>query len=416
MVVGAGVAGLLCARELQRAGVETVVLEADDAPGGRVRTDVVDGFRCDRGFQLINPSYPAVRRHVDVDALDPRPFGRGVEVVRDDGVATLVDPVRRPGGLLPTLRSGYLRPGEVRELVRLARWVAPALGPVSRLLARPDAGLRDSLDAAGVTGPLRHEVLESFLRGTLADDTGATSATYVELVLRSFVRGTPFVPAAGMQALPDQLAAGLAADTLRTGAEVTAVRPDGDGVLVTGGQGEIRARAVVVATAAPTAARLTGLGTPPMRGLAAWWFDVPEPPSGSGLLRVGGRAGPVVNTAVMTTVAPSYAPAGRHLVQASTLLPSDLDEAGLRGLLERLWRTSVADWRLVVRHDVPQALPSLPPAADGAPLDVRRPVDLGGGLFVAGDHRDTPSLQGAMVSGARTARAVRRRLGVAPAA
>ena len=69
-VVGAGLAGLLCARLLQRSGLETVVLEASDAVGGRVRTDVVDGFRCDRGFQLLNPAYPAVRRHVDLEALD----------------------------------------------------------------------------------------------------------------------------------------------------------------------------------------------------------------------------------------------------------------------------------------------------------------------------------------------------------
>ena len=403
VVVGAGLAGLACAQRLVEQDVGCRVLEASDGVGGRVRTDVVDGFRCDRGFQLLNPAYPVLPAVVDVDALELRPFVPGVAVSGGRGLKLMLDPRRRPDGLLTTLRSGYVSPV---ELAALTGWVAPALGPVSRLLRSDDATLAASLDRARLSGRLRR-VLESFLTGTLADDTGSTSATFVRLLLRSFLLGTPSVPAAGMQALPDLLAEGL---PVRLDARVDAVEPSSDGWVVRSSAGDLRARAVVVATDPSTAGSLTPVEPPPMKGLATWWFSVAEPPAASSVLHVdehGTASGPVVNAAVVSHAAPGYAPAGRHLVQASTLLGpgQEPSEAQVRGHLTRVFRTSAARWEVVTVHRVPEALPALPP-----PLDARRPVDLGDGLFVAGDYRDTASIQGALVSGRRAASALVRRL------
>ncbi len=206
VVVGAGLAGLACVTELQRRGVEARLLEASDAVGGRVRTDVVDGHLCDVGFQLLNPAYPALRELVDLDALDLQPFAAGVRVRRRGGVATLGDPRREPRLLPATLRSGLLRP---RELAGLARWAVPVLGGEKRIMGLTDESLAASLDAAGVRGPLRRQVLEPFLAGVLADDSGATSSRYARLLVRWFLLGAPAVPAVGMRALPAQLAARL---------------------------------------------------------------------------------------------------------------------------------------------------------------------------------------------------------------
>jgi len=208
LVVGAGLAGLACARTLERAGLSVIVLEAEDDVGGRMRTDVVDGFLCDRGFQVINPAYPALRRLADLDALQLRSFDAGVAVRHDRGLAVLADPLRQPRLLPATLRSGYLK---VRELVALARWAAPALRP-SQLTRVPDTTLAASLDEAGVSGRLRREVLEPFLAGVLADSSGETSAGFVRLLVRCFLGGTPGVPAAGVQSLPRQLALFVAGD------------------------------------------------------------------------------------------------------------------------------------------------------------------------------------------------------------
>lgn len=405
IVVGAGLAGLRCARLLQDAGADVLVLEAADRVGGRVRTDVVDGFRCDRGFQVINPSYPAVRRALDLAALELRPFGRGIEVRRAGGVATLVDPSRRPAQVPAMLRSGLLRPTEV---ARLAAWVAPAPGPVARLLAGGDRAYGAALDAAGVAGPLRREVLERFLAGVILETDGSTSATFVRLLLRSFILGTPGVPAHGMQAIGDQLAAPLG-DRVRTGVRVHAVtgtRVDTDG-------GSLSAHAVVVATDPRTAAELVDLApVPAMKGLVTDWFAADEPPTRSDLLRVEGRrdAGPIINTAVMTNAAPTYAPAGEHLISATCLVGQDAavpDHEQVRRHLADLHQGHLPTVRPVARHVIREALPVQP-----APLEARRPVRLRDGLFVCGDHRDTASLQGALVSGARAAAAVRHDLGM----
>jgi predicted NAD/FAD-binding protein len=406
VIVGAGLAGLTCARELHRRGYDVRVLEAADRVGGRVTSERVDGFTLDRGFQVINPAYPALQDLVDVDALRLQPFLPGVAVRRDDGLSVLADPRRAPRRIPATLRSGYLRPV---ELAALARWAAPALGPVRRLVERDDATLADSLTAAGVDGRIRREVLEPFLAGVLGDHAGETSAAFVRLVLRSDVLGTPGLPVGGAIALPEQLAAGLPHVT--TGVRVDEVAAVPGGHVVRAAGTEVRARAVVVAADPVTAATLTGLPTPVMRGLSTTWWsaDVLVHPT-SAVVVDGRRRGPVVNAAVVSRAAPSYAPARVHLVEATCVLPPDAaapDPEAVRRQAGEILGADPRGWTELGRHDVRHALPALrPPLRDR----FRQEVDLGDGRYVCGDHRDTPSQQGALVSGRRTARAVAARL------
>ena len=182
IVVGAGIAGLRCATRLLELGRDVVVLEKEDIVGGRVRTDVVDGFRCDRGFQVLNPAYPAMKRWVDLEALELASFRAGVLVRQRDGLAVVADPVREPRLLSATLRSGYVRP---LELAALGRWAARVMLNPRAVKAQPDRALADSFDAAGVTGRLRTEVLDPFLAGVLVDSHGRTSANFTKLLVRS---------------------------------------------------------------------------------------------------------------------------------------------------------------------------------------------------------------------------------------
>ncbi|MGM0386824.1 MAG: NAD(P)/FAD-dependent oxidoreductase [Actinomycetota bacterium] len=403
IVVGAGLAGLQCARYLSSAGLRVRILEASDAVGGRVRTDLVDGFRCDRGFQVLNPAYPAVRQDVDIRALDMRSLGRGVAVRDADGLTVLADPTHHPAFAARTLRSPYLRSGELKAA---ATWAAPALGPVKRLLAAPDSTFAESLDAAGLHGPLR-TLLERFITGVVLEDEGTTSAAFVRLLVRTFALGAPGVPAQGMSALPLQLSIGLGRPA-ELGRRVTRVSPVGGGWGVEVDDGALlTAPVVVVATDPVSAARLTGMPEPAMKGCVTWWFAAAEPPSDLPFLLLDAtRAGPVVNTAVMSNAAPSYAPAGRHLVEATTLMSAtEPTEAEVRAHLRAIYGRDTAGWELVTVHRVVRALPVQAP-----PLEVRQHVHLGKGLYVAGDHRDTASIQGAMVSGRRTAEAVLQRL------
>ena len=401
IVVGAGLAGLRCAGALLAAGREVVVLEAGDAPGGRVRTDRVDGFLVDRGFQLLNPAYPAVGRWVDVDALRLQPFRAGVAAVDDDRRVVLGHPLREPALLPATLRTAARWP---RDLAAAGRWAAPLLRPrrgtsLAEVVAgRPDVDRRTALDSASVAG-LPRRVLDAFLAGVLLEDDGTTADRFVLLLAWMFARGVPSLPAAGMQALPDQLAAPLG-DRLVLGQRVTAV----DATSATSADRRWTARQVVVATDGPAAQDLTGVPAPAGKGVVTVWWEAPHAPA-TGLLHVDARrspAGLLVNAAVVSAVAPSYAPAGRHLVAGSALRrdgegPS---EAVMRRHAGDLLGVDPARWEVVARHDIAHALPEQP-----VPFSARRPVAVGD-LVVCGDHRDTGSIQGALVSGQRAADAV----------
>ena len=198
---------------------------------------------------------------------------------------------------------------------------------------------------------------------------------------------------------------------MRLGLPVESVTAgDGQQVSVVAGGSTLRARAVVIATDPVTAARLTPLPEPATRGLVTWWFEAPEAPSPLPLIAVDGRRsgpstpGPVWNTAVMTAAAPSYAPPGRHLVEATCLLDrpdGDAPESVVLRHVGEIFGCGTTGWRTVIRHRIPLALPVMTP-----PLRTRKDVSLGDGLFVCGDHRDTASIQGALVSGDRTAQAV----------
>jgi len=383
IVLGAGLAGLAAARHLAAAGLDVAVWEASDGVGGRVRTDRVDGFLLDRGFQVLNPAYPALRAEADLRRLDLHPFDRGVAVRRPGGLAVAADPLRHPR-LLPATLAGPWR--DPRALAGLARWLAAP--------DRPET-LAASLDAAGVAGPLRTDLLEPFLAGVLLDASGATPAAFVRWMVRYFALGTPALPAQGMAALPALLAEPLR-HTIALSRPADALERAGDGWRVTGPGGSATARLVLVATDPVSAARLAGTPAVPMRGCVTWWFAAEEAPSASRLLHVHPGGGPVVNTAVISNVAPSYAPAGAHLLSAVTL--GEASEADVRAQLAAIYGRPDPGWRLLARQDVPLSLPAVTePRRDG------RPSAVADGLHVAGDHRAHASIQGALVSGRRAA-------------
>ena len=411
VVVGAGLAGLAAARFLQRAGVEAVVLEASARVGGRVQTDIIDGFRLDRGFQLYNPAYPEGERVLDHEALDLRPFVAGAEIVLTSTsgrkVARLADPRREPTWSLASLTAPVGSPLAKARFGAYA--VSRAVRSPAALRKEPDITALEALQRAGADRALIERALRPFLSGVFLESGLTTSRRFLDLVLRSFVRGTPSVPAAGMQAIPDQLARGL---DVRLLAPVASV--DRDHVVLGSGE-RLEADAVVVAADPAAAARLLpGLRVPAPRSVTTWYYRPTGDPAqlthGEGVLVLdGARRGPLVNTVVLSHAAPTYAPPGQALVSASALGVRDSrdNERAVRDHLSWMYGVPAAGWELLATYPIGYALPAMP-----VPLDMRRPVRARGGAYVAGDHRDTSSIQGALVSGRRAATAVLQDLGV----
>ncbi len=405
VVVGAGLAGLNAARTVAATGRSVAVCEASDGVGGRVRTDVVDGFLVDRGFQILNTSYPALREAVDLDSLDLRRFVPGAAVRDADGALhRLADPRRKPSwaprttvdGLIPFRSKLGVVGFSLRSLVM----------PPSRQARMRERPAREDLARWGLGGAATERFLRPFLSGVLGDHDLETSSRVLSLFWRSFALGDLTLPARGIGAMTTHLAARLPAGTVHLDTPVRSVAP---GEVVTHA-GRVRAGAVIVATEGGDAAGLLPgrLAAPRPFALTTHYHVTADPPTRQGLLHLDGAGGPVVNTMVLTAAAASYSPDHRHLVSSTVLGSAGLPEARLRRELERIWGVSTTSWEALRTVEIPRALPAATPPT---PAGLRHPVEVSDGLFVAGDHRDTPSVQGALVSGRRTARAALAHLG-----
>ncbi len=403
-VVGAGVAGLASARALTFRGVECVVLEASDGVGGRVRTDHVDGFLLDRGFQVALTAYPELHHQLDVPRLRLQRFEPGALVRVGARFHRLADPVRRPQHLLSTLFAPIGTPLDRWRLLRLLLDVRR--GAAADLLRRPsppdtDRSTLEELVARGFSDGMIDEFFVPLFGGIQLDPHLEVSKRRFEIVLRMLASGDAAVPAAGMGAIPAQLAADLPDGAVQLGARVTAV--DGTTAVVDGGR-SVSARAVVVATEGPTAAGLLGIPDPGSRAAVCLYFAADCAPRPEPLVMLDAdRSGPASDVAIMSNVAPGYAPVGRALIAAQVVgtLGRDHLEGDVRRQLRAWFGADVDGWDLLRTYRIPHGHPDQRPG-----FSARRAVRLGGGRFVCGDHRDTPAIQGALFSGKRAAAAV----------
>ncbi len=405
-IVGAGLAGLTCAQDLTRAGIECVVLEASDGVGGRVRTDSVEGFKLDRGFQILLTAYPQVRKRLDTDALGLGLFEPGALVRAQGAMHRVSDPLRRPLELAASLRAPV---GSFRDKRRAARLVLDVRTHSARdLLRRPDMSTAERLSRAGISEASIASFWQPLFAGIQLDPRLEVSSRRFDTILKMIAMGSTGLPRQGLGAVPAQIAATLPAAAVRLGAEATRIEP---GTVVLRDGERIGARAVVCATDGPTAHALLGapVADPGSRAAGCCWFSTSSPPAREKMLMLDGTgSGPALNVVVMSEVQPSYAPAGRALIAAAVPGPESLGRGLTKRVAEQLARwfdSNREDWTHLRTDVIPHGQPLQLP-----PLNPRQRVELGDGLFVAGDHRDTASIQGAMFSGERTAAAVLRRL------
>jgi phytoene dehydrogenase-like protein len=387
---------------IQQRGLSVIILESSDDVGGRVRTDMVDGFQLDRGFQVMLTAYPEFKTQVDMRALDLRPFDPGALVWRNGKGHAVSDPFRKPQTLAAT---AFAPIGSVFDKARIVLLRSRIMRrKPSLLLGGQDVSTDVALRAFGFSTKIINRFFRPLFGGIQLDPHLATSRRMFDVIFRSLSEGQSVLPSRGMQALPQQMASRLTYGTIHLNTRVSAI----DGAKVTLATGEsITARAVVVATDGPTASSLLGLPMVESRKVGCVYFSADIPPTRSKLVVLDGTGiGPVLNVAVISNVAPSYAPADKHLIAAALPGITDGDlEAMSRKQLRSWWGPQVDGWKhlrtYVINHGGPEQKP---------PFSPKQRVDLGNGQFVCGDHRDTGSLQGAMFSGRRCGEAVVRSL------
>lgn len=404
LIIGAGLAGLACARRLTNAGFTCTVLEASDGIGGRVRTDRIEGFQLDRGFQVFLAGYPEARETLDYSALELMPFHAGALVRHDGRFHVMSDPFRRPQDLPRMLLSPI---GSLADKFRMLRMRRDALQQrLCSVMRNPTKPTRDVLQTYDFSDAMVRHFFRPFLSGVFLETELNTPCWIFEVVWAAFCRGVTALPRDGMGAIAQQLTATLLPGTIRLNQAVQRIQ--GSSVVLESGE-SLTADVLVVATDDATAARLRGEDKPiaPARGSVTLYFDASAAPQCGPWLIVNGDGDGVVRTVcVLSEAAPSYAPPGRALISVTATeqvdLQGDISQA-VRRQLEPWFGSQVNEWRHLRTDRIQRALPPLDALSSGNPTTSPR---LAAGLYLCGDYRESGTLDGALRSGRRAAEAI----------
>jgi phytoene dehydrogenase-like protein len=399
LIIGAGLAGLSAAVHLHEAGREVLVLEAADAVGGRVRTDQVDGFLLDRGFQVYLDAYPEAGALLDLTALNLQRFEPGAIIWKSGKPRRLMDVFRRPGALLSSALQPIGNPLD-KLLVAKLRWRLLHKSQ-DEIWSAPESTTADYLRRFGFSEGMIDLFFRGFYGGIFLEENLVTSSRMFEFTFGMFSRGNATLPAAGMQAIPDQLAARLPAGTIRLGCPVESLSAK----TVRAGEQEITADRVILATDGHNAARLLPdrVAAPRWNGTTCLYFAAPEAPYPDALITLkGDREGLINNLSVPSNVAPSYAPEGKALISVSLTGKAGIAEdlAGVvKAELREWFGKAVDEWRFLKAYHLPHSLPIEPP---GHAVNTTR----GGSVRVCGDFLSSASIEGTIRSGKTAAEEV----------
>ncbi|QZP37198.1 NAD(P)/FAD-dependent oxidoreductase [Halobaculum magnesiiphilum] len=428
VVAGAGLAGLVAARHLADAGTEVTVYERRPVVGGRVRTRHEDGFTLDRGFQVLFTGYPAVRRELDVGALDLREFRPGA-VICSTGEGTrsvLSDPLRDPRSLVESAFNRRVTTSDKLRTLALRQDLSGR--DESWFFSGPDASIREYLRDWGFSERYVENFVAPFYGGITLDRSLSTSKHVFAYTFRALSEGRIGVPAEGMGVIPEQLRASAeaAGATVVTGEGVEGIERGGAGsgagvgsdgaagVTVETTDRAVDADAVVVATDPKAARDLTDVDAIPTEGAPSTTqyyrlSDATPVSTGKKILLNSDEASPNV-VVPLTDVAPEYAPEGEQLLCATFLG----DDARFRDAedLAADTRAALSAWypersfgglEPIHTDRIEFAQFAQPP---GVHAELPDATDPEGPVYLAGDYTEWSSIQGAMKSGRVAAEAV----------
>lgn len=400
-IVGAGISGLIAAYELEKGGISPIILEASNGVGGRVRTDKVDGFLLDRGFQVLLTAYPEAIRYLDYDALKLKSFDPGAVVMKPGNLFTIHDPLRDPSKFI---NMAFSPVGTVRDKIKMFILTQSLKKKTEEeLFAEPSISTLNFLQQYGFSEKIIENFFKPFFKGIFLEEHLETSSRMFKFVFKMFGIGNAAVPEFGMQAIPDQLSEKLRRTTIRLNTPVEKI--EGNQILLKSGE-RILADKIIIATR-------PDLVLPQMSGqfkkgrkVVNLYFSLEKSFMISPMIGLVPDESFLTNNLVfMTDVSPAYSIERKALLSVSVIKNVKVDESLPQKIaieLESLTGIKSDYFQWIKTYEIYEALPQVDDLQNSIPPSNTKIMD---GVFLAGDYLLNGSLNAAMTSGRKAAEA-----------
>lgn len=403
LIIGAGLAGLTAAKVLKAAGKSVKILEATDSVGGRVKTDQINGFLLDRGFQVLLTAYPETKRFLDYDALELCKFDPGALILNKNGSTIIGDPLRRPSSLIGTLLSSA---GTIPDKIRMLLLKLKLAGKsIPEIFSEKETTTISYLKKFGFSERIISQFFNPFMTGIFLENKLSTSSRMFEFVFKMFGEGDAAIPAKGMGMIPLQLAKGLSPNEIVFNEFVN---------LIEGNQVKTRSGSVYEAKYILIATEQIHLPAPHQRlktkyhSVINMYFTAEKKPFEVPLIALNALPERLVNNiAVMNQISTHYSENGDTLISLSLIgdhskqNPIELQKRVIDEL--KSWYPDAVNWIHLKTYTIDYALPD-----DDHVLDNMDSKDLrlNAECFICGDHLMNGSINAAMKSGRLAAEAI----------
>ena len=395
LVVGAGLAGLTAAKVLSQSGREVLLLEKSDGVGGRVRTDQYKDFLLDRGFQVLLTAYPELPKHLNLSLLELHSFESGATIFSDGHFSKVGDPFRNVSSIMST---AFTKTIGMQDKIKLLKLRNSLIGRKKIYFQqKDDKRILETFEELGFTSKAINSFFKPLVGGIQLDPSLSGSTRLCFLVLKMLFIGDAAIPSRGMGAISEQLSKQINESSIRLTSPVDKV--EGKKVILESGESFLPSN-LIIATEGPATAKLLGQESPLSRSVSCIYFSAPQAPSSSkAILLNGEKNGPALNVAIMSNISPSYSKNGKALIAVAipnTIKPDSMENVLIQ--MRKWFGDSVDSWEHIKTYSIEHGQPDLRP---GDPF--RKSIKNSEGVYICGDHRDTPSIQGALVSGRRAA-------------